>query len=182
MRHLLISVSYEGEAIAPSTIFAAIRDRLLQHGREAVEGKAWHSPSFVQPQTGSVWDAWWNLTDPERAMIHDIYPQLHAALYLLHEATSDKPLHKAPVGYPDGHPSQPDLDPSVNQLTEGNPHYHFYNCPARLRDGPCTCDEDSYRKSLADVKIEPIGDDAEEHAKHYYQASNGVVIEVDTHD
>lgn len=126
MRHLLISVSYEGAAIAPSTIFSAIRDRLEEQDREAVEGKAWHSPTFVQPQTASVWDAWWNLTDPERAMIQDLYPQLHAALYLLHEATSETPLHKAPIGYPD-------LDPSVTEQ-------HKWHCHARHNENAlCSC-------------------------------------------
>lgn len=238
MRHLLISVSYEGGRIAPSTIFAAIRDRLEEHDREPVEGKAWQSEQFLDVQYASVTDAWWRLTDAERSMIHDLYPQLHMALFVLYEAMGGK---KLPRHFEVAQPSRmvgKDAVPQLTleeieavvdkpSLTEGNPHYHYYNCPARLqRDVPCTCSEESYRQALAEVKIKTqtnlkplakdilsgqvahsdkcvmnarvvtqspnytegsdiqcichavIDDDAEEYSKHYYQASNGVVIEV----
>jgi hypothetical protein len=73
-------------------------------------------------------------------MIADLFPQLHTALFLL--LTHDE--HR-PVGYPD-----PDYKPE-------NPYerdHHFYSCPARLRDVPCQCSEDSYREMLAKTKIE----------------------------
>lgn len=206
MRHLLISASYEGAPIAPSSIFAALRDLLEQRGAEPIEGKCWTSPTFIQPQTASVWDAWWNLTDPERSMIHDLFPQLNAALYLLHEATSDNPLHKRPVG------GQTDLDASVVQSDKklrtslprmagkSEPRLTLEQSEELLGEGDeqlapppgnhniqtethISAEDKSGRTvhtgSLSECDNAVCQIVAEQYSKHYYQASNGVVVEVE---
>lgn len=88
-RHVLVTASYLAEKAnaVPSSAFSdAAIEAMLKHDVEPVGVASYTTHVFIRPQHSMI-DAWTALTNEERQELHDRFPQLYTAIFLLFKAT-----------------------------------------------------------------------------------------------